>query len=228
MPHRPRGGKGITHMATSEVVDAAARPPRVEPIPLARIKDGGAQIRVEMRPEIVNDYANDMLDGAVFPPIVVFYDGSDYWQADGFHRVEAGRKIGRETIVAENQGRLFAGRGPVWHRLQRGARSASHPGGQETRGRAVAERSRMGTLVRSQDRQDRQGRSQDRRRDPSGTGWGIPTTKAAKVKRGAFPTANGKPNNRASLLGDVLRTIPDDVLVAECRRRGLTVEAANA
>ena len=47
--------------------------------------------------------------------------------------------------------------------------------------------------------------------------WGIP-----------HRARNGKPNNRASLLGDVLRTIPDDVLVAECRRRGLTVEASDA
>ena len=74
---------------------------RVEPIPLDRIKDGGAQMRVEMRPETVNDYAADMLDGAVFPPVIVFDDGTDLWLADGFHRVEAGRKIGTRKIMAE-------------------------------------------------------------------------------------------------------------------------------
>ena len=216
-------------MATSEVVDAAARPPRVEPIPLARIKDGGAQMRVEMRAETVNDYANDMLDGAVFPPVVVYYDGTDYWLADGFHRVEAARKIGRETIVAEIRKGTAARRDPAWHRLQRSAWSASHPGGQEASGRAIAERPRMGALVRPQDRRGRQGRSQDGRQDPPGTGWGIPhAPTAAKAKRGEFPTANGKPTDRASLLGDVLHTIPDDVLIAECRRRGLTVGASDA
>jgi len=87
---------------------SAASTARVEPIPLARIKDSGAQVRVEMRAETISDYANDMLDGSAFPPIVVFDDGSDYWLADGFHRVEAGRKIGRETIVAE----IKSGRAP--------------------------------------------------------------------------------------------------------------------
>ena len=73
----------------------------MESLPLDRIKDGGAQMRVEMRAETINDYATDMLDGAVFPPVVVFFDGSDYWLADGFHRVEAARKIERKTILAE-------------------------------------------------------------------------------------------------------------------------------
>ena len=58
-------------------------------IPLARIKDAGAQMRVEMRPETVNDYAADMLDGAILPPVILFDDGIDLWLADGFHRVEA-------------------------------------------------------------------------------------------------------------------------------------------
>ena len=58
-------------------------------------------MRTELRPETVNEYAADMLDGAVLPPIVVFHDGCDFWIGDGFHRIEAARKIGRETIVAE-------------------------------------------------------------------------------------------------------------------------------
>src|SRR5262245_1269401 len=70
-------------------------------VQLALIKDGGAQMRVEMRVETVNDYANDMLDGDKFPPVIVFYDGEVYWLADGFHRVGAARKIGRVAIAAE-------------------------------------------------------------------------------------------------------------------------------
>ncbi len=76
---------------------------RVESIPVALIKDGNAQARVEMHPETVHDYARDMLDGAVFPPIIVHHDGADYWLADGYHRVEAARKIDRETIDAKIQ-----------------------------------------------------------------------------------------------------------------------------
>lgn len=98
-------------LSPTEIVSAADRAeqrtgatevvPAVSPVPLNRIKDGGAQMRVEMRPETVNDYAADMLSGATFPPVVAFYDGADYWLGDGFHRVEAARKIESETIVAD-------------------------------------------------------------------------------------------------------------------------------
>ncbi len=70
-------------------------------ITLSDIQDGGAQMRVEMKPDVVLDYAEDMATGATFPPVVVYYDGIDYWLGDGFHRVEAARKIERETIDAE-------------------------------------------------------------------------------------------------------------------------------
>ena len=30
-----------------------------------------------------------MQAGVKFPPVTVFYDGSDYWLADGFHRRNA-------------------------------------------------------------------------------------------------------------------------------------------
>src|SRR5262245_26698995 len=69
-------------------------------VPLARIKDGGAQMRVEMSIETVNDYASDMLSGAAFPPVVLYDDGCDLWIGDGFHRVAASRKADRETITA--------------------------------------------------------------------------------------------------------------------------------
>ena len=66
---------------------------QTRPVPLARIKDGGAQMRVEtIRVETVNEYASDMLVGAAFPPVVVFDDGKDLWLADGYHQhLHAGR-----------------------------------------------------------------------------------------------------------------------------------------
>ena len=70
-------------------------------IALSDIQDGGAQMRVEMKPDVVLDYAEDMATGATFPPVVVYHDGTYYWLADGFHRVEAARKIGCETIETE-------------------------------------------------------------------------------------------------------------------------------
>jgi hypothetical protein len=68
---------------------------------LSQIKDGGAQMRIEMNADTVNDYAEDMVAGAVFPAVVVFFDGEDHWLGDGFHRVEAARKIERESIEAD-------------------------------------------------------------------------------------------------------------------------------
>jgi hypothetical protein len=200
---------------------------RQGPIPLARIKDCGAQMRVEMRPETVNDYANDMLDGAVFPPIIVFHDGCDFWLADGFHRVEAGRKIDRETIVAEI--REGSARDAILHGIGSNAAHGLRRTQADKR-RAVERLLKDPEWARWSDRKIAEVARVDHktvgtiRRDLAGE---FPTT-TAKAKSGEFPTANGKPSNRASLLGDVLSTIPDDLLLAECRRRGLTVEASDA
>ena len=54
--------------------------------------DGGTQPRAEVNGPTVADYAEDMLAGASFPPVTVFYDGAHYWLADGFHRCLA-RKL---------------------------------------------------------------------------------------------------------------------------------------
>lgn len=48
----------------------------------------------------VAEYVTALEDGATFPPVTVIAEGSDLWLADGFHRVEAHRRAGRETIAA--------------------------------------------------------------------------------------------------------------------------------
>ena len=63
--------------------------------------DGGTQARVSLNQDQVNEYAQQMQDGDVFPPVVVFSDGSDNWLADGFHRYFASRQIGSLEIEAE-------------------------------------------------------------------------------------------------------------------------------
>jgi hypothetical protein len=69
--------------------------------------DGGTQPRATYHYGIADAYAEDMEAGANFPPIVVFFDGSDYWLADGFHRVLAARKVDRSEIEADvRQGTL--------------------------------------------------------------------------------------------------------------------------
>ena len=34
-----------------------------------------------------------MEEGAIFPPVTVFFDGEHFWLADGFHRVQAAETI---------------------------------------------------------------------------------------------------------------------------------------
>lgn len=62
--------------------------------------DGGTQPRAELTQEVIKEYAEAMKAGVMFPPVAVFYDGTSYWLADGFHRVEATLKIGASTITA--------------------------------------------------------------------------------------------------------------------------------
>lgn len=64
--------------------------------------DGGTQARAGLNPDTVVDYAEQMEDEAtVFPPVIVYHDGKDYWLSDGFHRVAAWNRIGREEIPVE-------------------------------------------------------------------------------------------------------------------------------
>jgi ParB-like chromosome segregation protein Spo0J len=63
--------------------------------------DGGTQAREELNQEAVADYAEKMRDGEVFPPVTVFFDGSEYWLVDGFHRYFATKSNGKTSIDAE-------------------------------------------------------------------------------------------------------------------------------
>jgi hypothetical protein len=74
----------------------------IKPIKLAAICiDGGTQTRAALNEDAVDDYAEAMHNGAKFPPIVVFNDGSAMWLADGFHRCHASKKAGLLDIIAE-------------------------------------------------------------------------------------------------------------------------------
>lgn len=71
-------------------------------IDLQKIRlDGGTQPRAALDKDLIQEYAAAMVDGDEFPPVVVFYDGTAYWLADGFHRFHAAHRIGRKEIRAE-------------------------------------------------------------------------------------------------------------------------------
>lgn len=68
---------------------------------LAAIRiDGDTQAREALSQKKVAEYSELMKDGAVFPPVDVFHDGSDYWLADGFHRYFATKEHGSVSIEA--------------------------------------------------------------------------------------------------------------------------------
>ena len=84
------------------MIAAAHQPAPVEQVALHDIRtDGGTQARAALNDETVAEYAANIEANDAMPPVVVFYDGSAYWLADGFHRVAARAKVGRLTVKAE-------------------------------------------------------------------------------------------------------------------------------
>jgi len=63
--------------------------------------DGDTQSRVGIHDDTVSDYAEVIREGGKLPPVVVFFDGSDHWLADGFHRLHAYRAAGKASIPAD-------------------------------------------------------------------------------------------------------------------------------
>ena len=195
-------------------------------VSLSDIQDG-AQMRVEMKPDVVRDYADDMAAGAIFPPVVVYHDGTDYWLADGFHRVAAARKLKHETIDAEV--REGGDRDAILHGI---GSNASHGlrRTQADKRRAVERLLRDEEWSKWSDRKIAKVAKVDHktvgkiRREL--LGGEFPT---ASHPNGEIPRTNGKPKpTSGSVLIDLLRTVSTEALVEECRRRGLKVEAPDA
>ena len=69
---------------------------------LDQIKIGdGIQVRSAIHEDVVTDYAARLDAGDKFPPVVVFNDGTDFWLADGFHRVLAATRLKLEFIAVK-------------------------------------------------------------------------------------------------------------------------------
>src|SRR5438128_579440 len=89
---------------------------RVEMLELKKIRTEGTQLRRWLDPATVQRYAVPMKEGRAkdFPPLVVFFDGADYWLGDGHHRKAAAEKAGLKTFQSEirqgghREARLYA------------------------------------------------------------------------------------------------------------------------
>lgn len=74
----------------------------IKTLPLSAIRtNGGTQTRVQLNAAAVKEYGEAMTEGVHFPPVIVFFDGTDHWLADGFHRVQASMDIGALSITSE-------------------------------------------------------------------------------------------------------------------------------
>lgn len=70
------------------------------PLETLRI-DGGTQPRAELNEAAIADYAEAIRSGVDLPPVVAFFDGVEFWLADGFHRYHAHRAADMAEITIE-------------------------------------------------------------------------------------------------------------------------------
>lgn len=74
----------------------------IDNVPLDSVRiNGGTQSRVELNQSTIAEYAETIRQGTDLPPVVMFFDGVNFWLADGFHRYHAHRQAGAIEIAAE-------------------------------------------------------------------------------------------------------------------------------
>ena len=67
----------------------------------ALVMDERLQSRVEVNEETVSEYAEAIEAGADFPPVLVYFDGINYYLTDGYHRVLAHKRAQKVSILCE-------------------------------------------------------------------------------------------------------------------------------
>lgn len=63
-------------------------------------RDGGTQIRAALDEDTVTEYAEAYRAKTALPALRIFFDGTDNWLVDGFHRVEAAQRAGLKRLPA--------------------------------------------------------------------------------------------------------------------------------
>ena len=94
--------------------------------------DTALQARVRMSEPVLQEYAALLMEGVNFPPVVLFDDGVKKYLADGFHRLYAAKRVGRDRIQAEthrgskHEGFMYSLRANSSHGLQRSNEDKRH------------------------------------------------------------------------------------------------------
>ncbi|MEY9581521.1 hypothetical protein [Sinorhizobium fredii] len=178
-------------------------------------------------PAVVADYAEAMDAGAAFPPVILFFDGEGYWPGDGFHRIEANRTLGRETIDADvreggkREAMLFAVGANANHGLRRTSADKRRsvvamlrdPEWSKWSDREIGKRCAVDHKTVAKVRAEITGEIPTERTYTSRHG----TVATMKVRQAEPATSGG------SVVERMLSTLTTEALIAECRRRGLEV-----
>jgi len=71
-------------------------------LPIEKIRiDGGTQPRAEINEKMVEEYASLLSEKVLMPPVIVYFDGKEYWLADGFHRYFSHKKLGLTEMLVD-------------------------------------------------------------------------------------------------------------------------------
>jgi hypothetical protein len=74
-------------------------------LPLKDLRADGVQIRAAMDPEHIGRlseaYASAKTQEDMPPPPIAFWDGQDYWLADGFHRAAGAEDAGTKSLLVD-------------------------------------------------------------------------------------------------------------------------------
>lgn len=244
---RPGAGKAYsreTDATTNSVAAPTAQPPIAGGGPALSLGaitiSPECQLRAASSAATVTDYAEAIAAGAIFPPVVVYFDGSTYWLADGFHRLEAHREAGLAEIPVEihdggqRDAVLFAAGANSAHGLRRTqadkaraiATLLADPEWRKWSDKEVARRAGVSDKSVGKARRELSG--------IGGNGALSAEIRADRVEHRKFVSKHGTLATRRVVLQAeplstaerILRGLPDDVLLAEARRRGFVVEGA--
>jgi 3',5'-cyclic AMP phosphodiesterase CpdA len=176
---------------------------------------------------VVADYAEAMLSGIEFPPVVLFFDGATYWPGDGFHRLEAARRSECDTILADvregskREATLFAVGANASHGLRRTAADKR---------RAVQAMLKDPEWTKWSDREIGKRCAVDHKTVAKVRGeltGEFPSERSFTTRHGTVATMKvretPKAHAGATMVERMLAKAETVALVTECRRRGLEV-----